>query len=66
MENLVSLKTGLHRRLHTFAYYQWVNDRVVSAYYSAGRDRALQRIYVLNTLYSIRNYLLILNTGAPY
>jgi len=34
-ENTVLLKTGLHRRLHTNAYYLYVEFMIISAYLSA-------------------------------
>jgi len=41
--NLVSLKTWLHRRLHTDEYYGWANSVIISAYHSANGNKARQR-----------------------
>ena len=38
-KNKLYIKTGLHRRLHTNAYYGWANSVVISAYKAAGEDR---------------------------
>jgi len=65
-ENLLLIKTGLHRRLHTDTYYGWANSVVISAYESAGGDKELQRKYVLAALETIRAFVLMLNTQAPY
>ena len=45
--NLISLKTGLHRRLHTNKYYGWANSVVISGYNAAGNDRDKQKLSVL-------------------
>ena len=34
--NKISLKTSLHRRLHTRVYYKWVNYIITKAYYAPG------------------------------
>ena len=65
-DNLVSLKTGLHRRLHTNLYYSWANSIVISAYHSANGDKTLQRAYVLTALNTIRMSLLLMDQVAPY
>ena len=64
--NLVSLKTGLHRRLHTNMYYGWANSVVISAYRSAGSNIFRQKERVLQALRTIRTYLLVLDALAPY
>lgn len=39
-KNLVSIKTGLHRRLHSNLYYTWVNSMIVAAYSTAGSKKS--------------------------
>ena len=65
-DNLVRIKTGLHRRLHTNAYYGWANSVVISAYNSAGNNRSKQRSNVLNALLTIRGAILYMNRFAPF
>ena len=48
--NLVSLKTGLHRRLHTNEYYGWANSVIISAHNSANGNKAKQRSNVIGAL----------------
>ena len=64
--NLVALKTGLHRRLHTNLYYGWVNSVIISAYYSAGDSRTMQTSNVITALTLIRAFLLSMDALAPY
>ena len=64
--NLVSLKTGLHRRLHTNLYYGWANSVIIKAYNSADGNRARQRANVIGGLNSIRAFLLSMDAVAPY
>ena len=64
--NLVSLKTWLHRRIHTNLYYGWANSIVISAYQSAGKNYAKQRANVLGALNTIRTYLLSINATIPF
>ena len=33
--NIISIKTGLHRRIHTKTYYGFVNSIIIGAYYSS-------------------------------
>lgn len=64
--NLVSLKTGLHRRLHTNQYYGWANSVIISAYNSANGNRARQSSNVIGALNTIRGYLLAMDATSPY
>ena len=65
-KNLITIKTGLHRRLHTDLYYGWANSVVISAYNSANGNRALQRSNVEAALNTIRGFIKTLDTMAPY
>ena len=64
--NLVSLKTGLHRRLHTDVYYGWANSVVISAYNSANGNKAKQYANVVVALGVIRGFLLSMDAISPY
>ncbi len=64
--NLVSIKTGLHRRLHTNEYYGWANSVVISAYNSAKGNKAKQRSNVIGALNTIRAYVLLMDASSPY
>jgi hypothetical protein len=64
--NLVSLKTGLHRRLHTNAYYGWANSVIISAYNSANGNRSKQYANVVSALGVIRSFLLSMDAVAPF
>ena len=63
--NLVPLKTGLHRRLHTDIYYGYVNA-VISAAYHRGGDRTQQKQNVINALFDIRTKLKALDSISPF
>ena len=65
-ENLIILKIGLHRRLHTNLYYGWANSVVISAYNSANGDEMEQRIRVRAALSTIKGCLRAINQIAPY
>ena len=56
-ENIIEIKTGLHRRLHTLTYYKLVDLIIVEAYESAGNDKIKQRDSVLSALGVIKNIL---------
>ena len=64
--NIVSIKTGLHRRIHTDIYYGWANSVIISAYESANGDKEKQVSNVSNALASVRTYVLLLDCGAPF
>ena len=63
--NIVSIKTSLHRRLHSNAYYIAVNFLIVSAYDLANGDVDQQRLNVQNTLNAIKTVLLGMSAMAP-
>lgn len=65
-ENLIYIKTGLHRRLHTNEYYGWANGVVISAYRSAGGNVALKRLNVSSALGTLRAFVTSLDLLAPY
>ena len=64
-QNLISIKTGLHRRLHTNTYYGWANSVIISAY-NKGRNRNEKRRNVEAALASIRTMIMAMDKVAPY
>ena len=65
-ENLLSIKTGLHRRIHTDLYYGWANSVVISAYKHAGSDPTKQKEAVYSALYIIKGFVRFLDSIAPF
>ena len=65
-KNLLLIKTGLHRRLHTDLYYGWANSVVISAYRNAGSDLTEQKEAVLHALAKIKSVVMALDLAAPY
>lgn len=65
-ENLVYIKTGLHRRLHTHKYYGWVNKVVVSTFLSSEHDYEVQRQNMLSVLEKMGKTLERVSGYAPY
>ena len=63
--NLISIKTGLHRRLHTSNYYNIVNYYVKSAY-NKGFSKSEKNQYVLLTLAAIAMVLRNMEKAAPF
>ena len=63
-ENLVLIKTGLHRRLHTNLYYEMINVTLVSAYSMDNGNTARQN--VLSAMNGVRTFITLLNTFAPF
>ena len=63
--NKISLKTGLHRRLHTFLYYGITNMIIIEAYCSS-TDPSEQEKNVVIALGILRGILAYLNQAAPY
>ena len=63
--NKISIKTGLHRRLHTHLYYGIANAIVIHAYYSSN-DPIKQQQNVVVALGVLRGIVAYLNTMAPY
>ena len=64
--NKLYIKTGLHRRLHTNAYYGWANSVVISAYKAAGEDRIKKKQNVYLALNVIKAFVKKLDEAAPY
>jgi hypothetical protein len=64
--NLVEIKTGLHRRLHTDQYYGWANSVVISAYNSAQGNAMMQRVNVVKALDILRNWIESMDAAAPF
>ena len=64
-QNMMPISTGLHRRLHTNLYYEWVNGVIISAYNSAGGDAALQRKNVEGALAAIKSFIIVLDGITP-
>ena len=64
-ENLIRIKTGLHRRLHTKKYYDWANSVVVSAY-NKGKNKSAKRKNVKAALKNIKSMINKMNAKAPF
>ena len=65
-ENLVEIKTGLHRRLHTNQYYGWANSVVISAYNAANGDYKKQLINVKTALANMKLILKGISDLSPF
>ena len=65
-DNHVFLSTGFHRRLHSNAYYFWVNNQIGKAYMSAAKLKSLQTIAVRAELIKIKTTLTLLNQAMPF
>ena len=63
--NMVRIKTGLHRRLHTKKYYSLVNAIVVPAY-NRGYDYKSRTRNVYRALNTLRAFLKAVSSAAPY
>ncbi len=62
-DNVLEIKTSLHRRLHTNLYYGIANSIVISAYQHAGYDEVAQKQAVLAALKEIRTFVENLNSN---
>lgn len=61
--NLVALRTGMHKHLHTPVYYNFVNMYIVNAYNaSPGRESSAIR----QALNQLRMFLLAISAGCPF
>ena len=56
-KNLVLIKTGLHRRLHTDLYYGWANSIIIRAYNLANGDYMQQQDNVKKALKLLKDLL---------
>ena len=63
--NLIYMKYDVHRRLHTYAYYELVNITITTAYNKANGDPDLQIRYVEAALIGLRAFLEGLNELVP-
>ena len=63
--NKISIKTGLHRRLHSYLYYSMVNSTVIAAFCNSSNP-VQQQANVVSALGILRGILEILNALAPY
>jgi len=63
--NLVSIKTGLHRRLHTNKYYETINDIMNSAY-SKKYSYSTNQLRVFTALDLIKAWLLSKSFLSPF
>lgn len=63
--NLVWIKTGLHRRLHTNLYYGFANSVVISAY-NRGTNFTTRKNNVIRALNTLRAFVLALDKSAPF
>lgn len=64
-ENLIWIKTGLHRRLHTKLYYGFANSVVISAY-NRGYNYKKRRENVLTALRTLKAFISALDRAAPF
>ena len=63
--NKISIKTGLHRRLHTNFYYYIANRVVIEAYLAADTPEEQQE-NVITALGVLRGIIAMLNDWVPY
>lgn len=59
--NKISLKTSVHRRIHTTLYYSLVNHLIIEAYTKANGNKQQQYANVVTALDNIREFLALLN-----
>jgi len=64
-QNLIWLKTGLHRRVHTNRYYAMVNQMVINASKKGEKDGKTRR-HIRSTLLYIKVFLRAMNKVSPY
>lgn len=62
--NLVPIKTGVHKHLHTNIYFAMVNTYVINAYYVGLGSSRLSN--VTKALNQIRVFLHAISNGAPF
>ena len=65
-DNVLYIKTSLHRRLHTNLYYGIANSVVISAYKNAGNDKAAQEQAVLAALRDLKIFVKILDANPKF
>ena len=63
--NLVAIKTGLHRRLHTILYYTMVN-KIMEKAFDIKLSYAVNRKTVTTALGRIRGFLLAMSGASPF
>ena len=59
--NIITIKTSVHKRIHTNLYYALVNEMVCSAYSSANGDIGQAMENVTTTLNTIRAFIMTLD-----
>lgn len=64
--NLIAIKTGVHRRLHTNVYYNLVNNIIQKAYNKASGNLLKQKQYVNQALFVLRSYVKTISDLAPF
>ena len=65
--NIVRIKTGLHRRLHTKAYYEYVNLMVGTTYKANKYNRpSVRKSAMEGTLQRIKKLLSLLSEKSPF
>ena len=65
-DNLVLIKTGMHRRLNTQQYYNWINAEIMAAYASASGNKIQQRENVKATLKRLKLEIMTMNAKATF
>ena len=63
--NLIRIKTGLHRRLHTNMYYGFANSVVISAY-NKGTNYTKRRQKVIQALNTLKGMIIAMDKVAPF
>jgi hypothetical protein len=63
--NLITLKRGLHQRIHTGIYFEWINHEMKEAYESSS-SKIEANENVRNSLNYIREILLVWNEASPF
>ena len=65
--NVISLKTGLHRRIHTDSYHQYVRNKVGESYLkSRGKQLKKRQKAMVGTIKKIRGLLWTMNKAARF
>ena len=63
--NLIRIKTGLHRRLHTNNYYSIVNNLVIRAY-NGGKNKTEKKNRVVKVLQNLKDIIGKANNVSPF
>lgn len=64
-ENLINIKTGLHRRLHTNSYYRVTNEVIIKSY-NVGKNTEDKKSGIKRALAILKVAVGVLNQAAPF